>query len=94
MSTLPITCPDAVTASGPDPCSLELQIVMGSGASLAARQLYPGLDPTQFSCRFVLMETDWNLETKLTSNTSAPLEIIAQVLHHAELTKAFSVRYD
>lgn len=82
-STIPITCPDAESASQPTPCSISLTIYMTSTnrnmTDIAVRQRYPGLDPMKHQCSYVITETDWKVSEQLAYNTSGQLEIIAQV---------------
>lgn len=43
------------------------------------RQRYPGTDPTQNTCSYVITETDWQISNHLAYNNNGTLEIIAQV---------------
>lgn len=80
-STLPVTCPDASSASSPEPCELELSIVTTS--DIAVRQRFPGENPLDRKLRYILKETDWKDDEKLAYNEESSLEIIAKVSANA-----------
>lgn len=80
ISTLPIICPDKVSAASPKPCELEILIETTEGIAVRQRFEGSGVDPTTQGLRYVFKETDWKNDEKLAYNMSAVLEIVAKVL--------------
>lgn len=76
-SSLPITCPDASSASSQEPCEFELSIVTTN--DIAVRQRFPGKDPRDKKLRYIFKDTDWKQDEKLAYNNDSPLEIVAKV---------------
>jgi hypothetical protein len=84
-STIPVTCPDAASASQPAPCSISLNIKMTSTylnmTDIAVRQRYPGIDPMLNKCSYVISESDWKPSEQLAYNVNGQLELVAQVCY-------------
>jgi hypothetical protein len=88
-STLPVTCPDALSASSPEPCEFELSIVTTN--DIAVRQRFPGKDPLNRKLRYIFKETDWKEDEKLAYNKESPLEIVARVSVKTEIYSSFCI---
>lgn len=78
-STLPIICPDTVSAASSKPCELEILITTTGGIAVRQRFEGSGVNPTTRGLRYILKETDWKNTEKLAYNMNSPLEIVAKV---------------